>query len=127
MTYEPKQDSDSSAKFDRRKFLGLAAGGAGVMFIKPQLVFGTDANSAIRVGLLGCRGRGTEDASNLVDAGGARGVALAELFRDQLDAARPHFAQLQQAKGVPAADCSKLLRGPQAADELGGSPCVESI
>src|SRR5437660_6964340 len=127
MTDEPKQDSDSSAKFDRRKFLGLAAGGAGVMFIKPQLVFGTDANSAIRVGLLGCGGRGTEDASNLVDAGGARVVALADLFQDQLDAARSHFDQLQQAKGFPALDSSQLFRGPKAHEQIAASKDVDAI
>ena len=62
-------------KIDRRKFIGAAAATAGVMFIKPSLVRGTAANSAVRVGLLGCGGRGTEDATNLVDTGGARVVA----------------------------------------------------
>jgi len=38
---------------DRRKFLGVSAATAGVMLIKPELVFGTAANSAVRVGLLG--------------------------------------------------------------------------
>ncbi len=78
---------------DRRTFLGTTAAAAAAMFIKPALVHGTKANSAIRVGLLGCGGRGTEDAGNLVDTGGARGVALADLFQDQLDAAHAHFDQ----------------------------------
>src|SRR5437870_13050109 len=127
MTDEPKQDSDASAKFDRRKFLGLAAGGAGVMFIKPQLVFGTDANSAIRVGLRGCGGRGTEDASNLVDAGGARVVALADLFQDQLDAAHAHFDQTQQAKGYAALDSRQLFVGPHAYEQIAASPEVDAM
>src|SRR5437870_729356 len=97
------------------------------MFIKPRLVFGTDANSAIRVGLLGCGGRGTEDASNLVDAGGARVVALADLFQDQLDAARSHFDQLQQAKGFPALDSSQLFRGPKAHEQIAASKDVDAI
>ena len=105
MTSELEQPSHSSDKFDR-----LAAAGAGVMFMKPQLAFGTEAGSAVRVGLLGCGGRGTEDASNLVDAG-ARVVALADLFQDQLDAARTHFDQLQQAKGYAALDSSQLYCG----------------
>src|SRR5207248_8661025 len=104
-----KQLSNSSDKFDRRTFFGAAVG-AGVMFMKPQLVFGTEANSAVGIGLLGCGGRGTEDASNLVDAG-ARVVALADLFQDQLDAARTHFDQLQQAKGYAALDSSQLYCG----------------
>src|SRR5256886_6265221 len=79
------------SEVDRRTFVGVTAAAAAAMFIKPALVHGTHANSAIRVGLLGCGGRGTEDAANLVDTGGARVVALADLFQDQLDAAHAHF------------------------------------
>src|SRR5437868_4675532 len=125
MTYDLKQFSNSSDKFDRRTFLGAAVG-AGVMFMKPQLVFGTEANSAVRVGLLGCGGRGTEDASNLVDAG-ARVVALADLFQDQLDAARTHFDQLQQAKGYAALDSSQLFVGPKAYEQIAASKAVDAI
>ena len=72
---EEGQTTGTPDKLDRRRFLELAATSAGVMFMKPELAFGTAANSAVRVGLLGCGGRGTEDASNLVDTGGARVVA----------------------------------------------------
>src|SRR5438876_28935 len=71
------------SEVDRRRFLGVTAAAAAAMFIKPALVHGTHANSAIRIGLLGCGGRGTEDAGNLLDTGGARVVALADLFQDQ--------------------------------------------
>src|ERR1700694_6238180 len=100
---------ESSNKVDRRKFLKTAATTAGVMFIKPSLVRGTAANSAVRVGLLGCGGRGTEDATNLIDTGNARVVALADLFRDQLDAARANFDRVQQAKGYAAIAASQLF------------------
>src|SRR5215472_11625751 len=91
MPDDPKQPHDSKEKLDRRSFIGAAAATTGLMFIKPELVRGTAANSAVRVGLLGCGGRGTEDATNLVDAG-ARVVALADLFQDQL--ASPKAAYL---------------------------------
>jgi myo-inositol 2-dehydrogenase / D-chiro-inositol 1-dehydrogenase len=126
MAGELEQFSQSSGKFDRRRFLGLAATGAGVMFMKPRLVFGTEANSALRVGLLGCGGRGTEDASNLVDAG-ARVVALADLFQDQLEAARAHFDQLQQAKSYPALDSSQLFVGPEAYEQIAADKNVDAI
>ena len=106
------QRESSSNKFNRRKFLKSAATTAGVMFIKPSLVHGTAANSAVRVGLLGCGGRGTEDATNLVDTGNTRVVALADLFRDQLDTAHAHFDRLQQPKGLAAIDASQLFLGP---------------
>jgi myo-inositol 2-dehydrogenase / D-chiro-inositol 1-dehydrogenase len=126
MTGKPEESSDATEKIDRRKFLGIAAAGAGVMYIEPRLVFGTEANSAVRVGLLGCGGRGTEDASNLVDAG-ARVVALADLFQDQLDAARAHFDQLQQAKGHAALDPSQLFVGPKAFEQIVDSKDVDAI
>src|SRR5258707_2509934 len=117
----------SSDKMDRRKFLGAAAATAGVMFIKPSLVHGTAANSAVRVGLLGCGGRGTEDATNLIDTGGARVVALADLFQDQLDTARAHFDKLQQAKGYSALDASQLFVGPGACQQIASSKELDAV
>src|ERR1700737_2616280 len=114
------QREDSAGKLDRRKFLKTAATTAGVMFIKPELVRGTAANSAVRVGLLGCGGRGTEDATNLVDTGGARVVALADLFQDQLDKARENFNKIQREKGYAALDASQLFVGPNAWQQMAG-------
>src|SRR5438477_10759335 len=88
----------------RREFLGTTAGAAGAVLINPSLVRGTEANSAVRVALLGCGGRGTEDATNLVDTGGARVVALGDLFQDQLDKARDNFNKIQHDKGYTALD-----------------------
>src|SRR5881275_2412316 len=115
------------SEVDRRTFVGVTAAAAAAMFIKPALVHGTHANSAIRVGLLVCGGRGTEDASNLVDTGGAQVVALADLFQDQLDAAHAHFDQLQQAKGYAALDSRQLFVGPRAYERLAASKEVDAI
>src|SRR5258705_13082471 len=118
---------ESSNKVRRLKFLKSAATTAGVMFIKPSLVHGTAANSAVRVGLLGCGGRGTEDATNLVDTGNARVVALADLFRDQLDAAHANFDKLQQVKGYAALDPSQLFLGPNAYRQIAASKEIDAI
>jgi len=112
---------------DRRKFLEIAGAAAGAMLVKPALVRGTAANSTVRVGLLGCGGRGTEDATNMVDTGSARVVALADLFSDQLDAARTHFDQLQQAKGYSAVHPSQLFLGPDAYQQIASSKEVDAI
>src|SRR2546429_1022575 len=105
---------NSSNEVDRRKFISVAAVTAGAMLLKPALVRGTAANSAVRVGLLGCGGRGTEDASNMVDTGGARGVALADMFQDQLDNAKKQFDEMHQAKGYAAIDASQVFVCPNA-------------
>jgi len=127
MSEDSKPQVNSSEKMNRRKFLGAAAATAGVMFIKPSLVHGTAANSAVRVGLLGCGGRGTEDATNLIDTGGARIVALADLFQDQLDTARAHFDKLQQAKGYSALDASQLFVGPGACQQIASSKELDAV
>ena len=112
---------------NRRTFLSVTASAATAMLIRPDLLRGTRANSAIRVGLLGCGGRGTEDASNLVDTGGAQVVALADLFQDQLDAAHAHFDQMQQAKGYAALDAKQLFVGPHAFEQIAASKDVDAI
>src|SRR5579863_10472616 len=126
MSGDPSETTKPSNQFDRRSFLGSAAATAGFMIINPGLVRGTQANSAIRVGLLGCGGRGTEDATNLLDAG-ARVVALADLFQDQLDAARTHFNQLLQAKNFPILDTTQLFVGPDAFQKIAASKEVDAI
>jgi myo-inositol 2-dehydrogenase/D-chiro-inositol 1-dehydrogenase len=127
MSEDSRHQVNSSDKMDRRKFLGAAAATAGVMFIKSSLVHGAAANSAVRVGLLGCGGRGTEDATNLVDTGGARVVALADLFQDQLDTAHAHFDKLQQAKGYSALDASQLFVGPSACQRIASSKELDAV
>src|SRR5258708_33942977 len=128
MKDEVRKKEEQASKVDRRKFLETtAAATAGMMFLKPELVRGSAANSAVRVGLLGCGGRGTEGASNLVDTGGARVVALADLFPDQLSAAHAHFDQMQQAKGYSALDASQLFLGPNAYQQIASSKEVDAI
>jgi myo-inositol 2-dehydrogenase / D-chiro-inositol 1-dehydrogenase len=128
MTNRIEPSEEHSGKVDRRKFLETtAAATAGMMFLKPELVWGTAANSAVRVGLLGCGGRGTEDATNLVDTGGARVVALADMFQDQLDKARAHFDEKQKAKGFAALDASQLFLGPKSYEQIAASKEVDAI
>lgn len=73
------------SSISRRTALRSAA--AGLMILKPNTVFGTQANSAIELGLIGCGSRGGWMA-NIAVKGGARFVALADAFQDRLDVQR---------------------------------------
>ena len=58
---------------ERRSFLKAAAGG--VLILKPETVFGSQANSTVEVGLVGCGGRGNWIAPFFPEFTGARIVA----------------------------------------------------
>ena len=127
MPKDANQQSDASSKVGRRKFLGTAAAAATFLFIKPGLVRGTEANSSIRVGLLGCGGRGTGDATHLFQTGKARVVALADMFQDQLDKAKAHFDGLQQGQGYSGIDASQMFLGPDAFKQIAASKELDAI
>jgi len=72
------------AALGRRGFLaGTAA--ATLTVIQPQLVGGTQANSKIRLGLVGCGGRGNWIADLFVQHGGYEFVAGSDYFQDRVD------------------------------------------
>ncbi|MCZ2079197.1 MAG: Gfo/Idh/MocA family oxidoreductase [Bryobacteraceae bacterium] len=73
---------------NRRSFLGSSATAAGVLILKPETVFGTQANSALEVGIIGCGGRGNFIGGFFVEYTGARISALADPFQDRMEAAR---------------------------------------
>ena len=55
-------NDDGSARVPRRDRR------RGVTILKPRLVFGTQANSAVRLALLGCSGRGTNVSGSFIEA-----------------------------------------------------------
>jgi myo-inositol 2-dehydrogenase/D-chiro-inositol 1-dehydrogenase len=68
---------------DRRSFLQASA--SGLLLLKPSTVFGTQANSALELGVIGCGGRGNYIGGFFVEYAGARVVALADPFRDKME------------------------------------------
>lgn len=93
----------------RRRFLKQAS--AGVLILKPETVFGSQANSAVEVGLVGCGGRGNWITPFFVEYAGARVVALADVIQSHLDATREKFK----------VDSSRSYWGPEAYKELAHS------
>jgi myo-inositol 2-dehydrogenase/D-chiro-inositol 1-dehydrogenase len=118
---------NTNQKIGRREFLGSAAAAAGLMIVKPHLIRGTAANSVVRLGILGCGGRGTAVGTGFIDVANARVVALADLFADQLATAQQYFDERQGAKGYAAIDPSQLFRGPKAYAQIAASKEVDAI
>ena len=91
----PAKNTHDDASMPRRKFLKSSALLTSAATLGPLVV---PANShaggsdVIKIGLIGCGGRGTEAAVNAMNAGGdVRLVALADLFKERLDASRDHL------------------------------------
>jgi myo-inositol 2-dehydrogenase/D-chiro-inositol 1-dehydrogenase len=118
--------SDQQQKVDRRAFLGTAAA-AGVTILKPSLVFGTQANSAVRLGLLGCGGRGTNVTGSFIENTGAVVTALGDLFADQLEKGKSYLDGVAAKAGKPAIDAKNLFRGPDAYRQLFASPAIDAV
>ena len=88
----------------RRTFIGTSAAAAAA-FAFPSGVF-TQGSSALRVGLVGCGGRGTGAAQNcLTGARGVELVAMGDLVPDRLASSRAELAKLGLA-GYKVTDSS---------------------
>jgi myo-inositol 2-dehydrogenase / D-chiro-inositol 1-dehydrogenase len=113
---------------NRRDFIQTGSGVAsGLLLLKPKTVFGSEANSAVRLGLLGCGNRGTSVATSFAKNTSAQVVALADIFPDNLAAGKANFDEVNAGLGHAAIDSKLLFRGPNAFEELAASPDVDLI
>ena len=76
----------------RRTFLQSTAGAGGLMILKPETVFGSQANSSLELGIVGLGGRGNWIGGHFREQTLTRIVALADPFRDRLESAREKFS-----------------------------------
>src|SRR5579862_3150289 len=90
----------------RRDFLKAATGG--VLLLKPQTVFGSQANSAVEVGLIGCGGRGNWIGAFFPEFAGARIIALADVIKERLDATQASF-KVDSARAYYGPDAYRRL------------------
>ena len=112
---------------DRRNFLGGSAAVSGLLLLKSKTAFGYEANSAVRLAVLGCGNRGTTVGTSFAKNTPARIVALADLFPDQLEKGKTHFDQVNESLGVPAISPKLMFRGYRAFEEVAASPEVDAI
>ena len=99
------KEARKNSAVGRRGFLaGAAAGAAGFTVMRPSLVFGTQANSAISLGIIGCGGRGSWITNLFAQTGKYHITAVADYFQDRVDACGgPH--------NVPAGSRFSTLSG----------------
>ena len=105
---------------NRRKFMTSAALTAGALIVKPHILRGSQANSVIRIGFLGCGNRGTTVANSFVNnlKNNCRIVAIADLFDDQLQKAKKHWDEVATKNGYSGIDPKLIFKGPNAFAEI---------
>ncbi|MBM1107118.1 Gfo/Idh/MocA family oxidoreductase [Aurantibacter crassamenti] len=90
-----KTDSDKS----RRSFIkksGIALVGGSLIYPSGMMAFNTSNNDKIRIGLIGCGGRGTGAASQALSADpNTELVAMGDVFEDRLDGAYNQLIKLK--------------------------------
>lgn len=99
---------------DRRSFIKGAAALSAFTVLNPTTVFGSRANSAIRLGIIGCGNRGTSVISAMAKHTGIQVVAMADLFSDKLGEAKPKLDALNAANGFQAIPTSNVYQGSNA-------------
>ena len=75
----------SSSPINRRAFLAGAAAATAITVLKPSLAFGSEANSKLELGIIGCGGRGSWLGPLFDESGLYRFVACADYFQDKAD------------------------------------------
>jgi len=102
-TKPPTTPRSESASLSRRTLL-IGSAGVGLTIIRPELVRGTDANSKLRLGLIGCGDRGPWIAKLFQQHGGYRFIATADYFAQRA-------AKAAETLGVPATSAFAGLSG----------------
>jgi hypothetical protein len=78
--------SSGKRRVRRRQFIqGAGAALAAFTILKPGLIRGAEANSKVRLGLIGCGNRGTWIADLFRNHGGYEITALADYFEDKVN------------------------------------------
>jgi len=121
--YDAEERKES---MERRTFLG-AATAASFTIVKPELVRGSQRNSAVRLALYGCGGRGTGVAESFITNTGAQLTALGDLFPDPLSLAKDKLDTAAAKAGKPGIDRSQLFKGPKSLEDVLASKEVDAI
>jgi myo-inositol 2-dehydrogenase/D-chiro-inositol 1-dehydrogenase len=114
-------------EMDRRQFLARSTAASGLLLLKPKTAFGYEANSAVRLALLGCGNRGTSVATSFAKNTSARIVALADIFPDKLETGKAHFDQVASSLGYAGVDPKQMFRGYKAFEEVAASHEVDAV
>ncbi len=112
---------------NRRKFIKSTAAISAVTIVSPGIALGSKANSAIRMGIIGCGGRGTGVISSISHHTNTNIIAMADLFEDKLTSSKVKLDECNAKKGFPKIKESNTYVGPDAYQRLLENKDVEAV
>lgn len=127
MSFNPPETTSSTRSPISRRDFGRSAAAASFLILKPRTVWGYQANSAVRLALLGCGNRGTSVATSFARNTSARILALGDIFQDQLDKAKSNFDAVASSLGYAGPETKLMFRGAHAYQELSNSKDIDAI
>lgn len=111
----------------RRDFLQNTAALSAVTILSPAAAFGSQANSAVRMGIIGCGGRGTTVIRSMSEHTNINIIAMADLFRDKLDSAKKVLDEQNIKKGFAAVQKISTYAGSKAYQQLLANKDVDAV
>ena len=111
----------------RRLFLKNAATVSAISILKPSTVFTYKANSAVQLGLIGCGNRGTAVISSVSANTNTNIVAMADLFEDKLQTAKPVLNKLNANKKFTEIKSQNIYKGSKAYMHLLENKDVDAV
>ena len=111
----------------RRTFVKNAAIVSSAAILSPRIVFGSQANSTIRMGIIGCGNRGTSVISTMSKNTNINIIAMADLFDSQLQTAEGKLNKLNADKGFPAIAKSNIYQGSKAYMRLLENKSIDAV
>jgi myo-inositol 2-dehydrogenase/D-chiro-inositol 1-dehydrogenase len=128
MSEMSERRAPTRGRINRRQFIaGTGAVALPFTVIKPEQVRGSQANSKIALGIIGCGGRGTWIAGLFQKHGGYQITAAADYFQDRVDALGNKF-QIEPSRRYTGLSCyRRLLDGKVDAIAIESPPFYHPI
>lgn len=114
-------------KLERRIFLKSAAAVLAFTILRPDIAFGSKNNSAIRMGFIGCGGRGTGVITTMSENTNINIFALADIFDDKLIHAQKILNKYNANKGFADIQKENIYQGSDAYRKLLDNKDVDAV
>lgn len=112
---------------NRRNFIRSASALSTLTILKPEIVFASNNNSAVRIGLVGCGSRATGILGSMAENADIRISALADLFDDKLQKWIEFANGLNGKRGYAPVGKSNAYSGHDAYLRLLGNKDVDAV